>query len=141
MIPEKVVFKPNNRKDKIKQAEKHMIIALRTPNPLDIHPEKNPPVNPPAPSNIMLKPRCCPPSASVNKLCTHVGSQEKIAHKPISIEPKMIAPLNKLLRCSGANKDCVGEVLSVFDVFHFSDSFNIQIERTAIINGIIPIIK
>ncbi len=80
----------------VKQTAKHIIIVLRKPIVFSIHPEKKLPVNPPAANIITVKPRCCCASTA-ERLCTHVGAHEKMAHKPISIAPNITEPLNKLL--------------------------------------------
>src|SRR5436853_2924743 len=100
VIAPKDVFSLKSRKERMKHAQKHNIIALRTPSAFATQPEKNPPASPPTPNNIMLRPRSPWPSASPSKLCTHVGTQLKIAHRPMSIEPKITEPLIKSFLCS-----------------------------------------
>src|SRR5688572_15419856 len=88
---------------------KQSIIALRTPKALEIQPEKNPPLRPPAPNNIIVSPRSEWPSDAVRRLCTQVGSHENIAHNPISIVPKITTPLKRFAFTSSVNLTFPGE--------------------------------
>src|SRR4028118_431441 len=97
----------NNTNDKREQAAKQQIIALHRPNTLANQPDTNPPDNPPIPNNIMLNPRSFCASPAVIKLCTHVGSHEKIAHKPINIVPKVIDPIKRSALRAGAKSVCI----------------------------------
>src|SRR5580704_16427876 len=96
----KTVLVLNNRKENTEQATKHRIIDLRRPIALTSHPDRKPPVSPPIPNIIILKPRSFWASAKGSRLCIQVGSQEKMAHRPISIVPKIMEPVNKSARCS-----------------------------------------
>src|SRR5689334_9381776 len=58
----------NKRVDNTKHPPKQRIIALRVPRALAIHPEKNPPDNPPMPRIIILNPRSLWPSEFVNSV-------------------------------------------------------------------------
>src|SRR5688572_18676345 len=97
MMFENELLNPKSKAETTMQPVKQNIIALRTPSAFETHPEAKPPLSPPAPSNIMAMPRSFWPSVAPSKLCTHVGIQENIPHKPISIDPKMIEPFIKLV--------------------------------------------
>ena len=89
---EKKVLSLNNKNVNRKQHAKHIIIVLRKPSALAIHPEEKLPANPPEAIIIMVTPRIFCASATEEIFCDHVGAQEKIAHRPISIAPNIIEP-------------------------------------------------
>src|SRR6478609_4207131 len=92
----------NRIKDNTVHTEKQSNIDLRRPIALVSHPDKKPPVNPPMPSIIMLRPRSfCASPLSIN-VCIQVGIHEKIAHMPISIVPKITDPVIKSARWRAA---------------------------------------
>src|SRR6476646_7089772 len=98
MMFEKDELVLNNTNDKIEQTEKQSSIDRLAPIALVNHPDKKPPVNPPIPSIIILKPRRFCPSPTEIRFCIQVGIQEKIAHKPMSMAPKITEPLIKSVR-------------------------------------------
>ena len=99
MIGVKLELVVNNNKQAKKQPEKVSIRVILEPNFLMRNPENIPPTIPPMPSSIMVSPRSFCPSDEVfaNKPCTHVGSQEKIAQRPIKTAPKTNEPINNFL--------------------------------------------
>src|SRR6186997_615254 len=107
----------NNKTDIQMHPRKQSIMAFRTPNALEIQPEKNPPLRPPAPNNIMVRPRSECPSDAVRRLCTQVGSHENIAHNPISMVPKITTPLKRFDLTSSVNFTFPGEE-DFFDSLH-----------------------
>src|SRR3954452_9980024 len=85
-------------KDNTVHTEKQSNIDLRRPIAFVSHPDKKPPVRPPIPSIIMLRPRSFCASPLLIKVCIQVGIHEKIAHMPISIVPKITEPVSKSAR-------------------------------------------
>ncbi len=135
MIFENVEFIPNKRNDITKHPEKQIIIDLRTPNESEIHPDINPPVIPPAPRSIMAIPSRPLTSPTGKKSCTHDATQEKMPHKPISIEPKMAEPFTRL----GKNSGLLVGVFEAFVSFQLPDSDSMKSASTPSNNGSIPI--
>ena len=84
------MLNPKRRTEIKKHPEKHRSIARLIPSAFDTQPEINPPVSPPAPSNIMAIPLRCNPEV---RLCIQDGIHENIPHRPMSIDPKMIEPV------------------------------------------------
>ncbi len=73
-----------------------MIIVLRRPMALAIHPDTTLPTRPQIARSIIANPPIpCAFSSLPAMLCTQVGVQEKIAHRPISIAPNINAPVTR----------------------------------------------
>ena len=86
----------NRINDNTEQTAKLMMSDLLNPIRFITQPDKKPPVKPPIPINIMLK----PPSFRalvVDRLCIQVGNHEKMAQSPISMVPKMREPTRSAL--------------------------------------------
>src|SRR5689334_283031 len=92
----------NTTKLMMKHTAKHISIVLRRPIAFTIQPEKKLPTMPLPARTIIVKPRCCSTFVDFEMLCTHVGAHEKIAHKPISIAPKITEPVTKFFLMFGA---------------------------------------
>ena len=125
----------------MKQTAKHIIIVLRKPIAFTIQPEKKLPIIPPPARIIMVVPRSCCTSADVEMLCTHVGAQENIAHKPISMAPNTTEPTNKFFLPAGAKSCSFDFSFAAFKfllVFHFSDSGKTNKAIIASDTGITP---
>ncbi|MDB5135565.1 MAG: hypothetical protein JWP37_2168 [Mucilaginibacter sp.] len=76
---------------------------LLKPIKFTTQPERKPPVKPPIPKHIVLNPRSLCASV-VNRLCIQVGIHENMAHKPISIVPKITEPVTIARMFLGWNK-------------------------------------
>src|SRR4051794_27686346 len=98
MMGENEALVLNIIKDNTVHTEKQSNIDFRRPIALMSHPDKKPPVNPPMPNIIMLRPRSFCASPLPINVCIQVGIHEKIAHMPISIEPKITEPVIKFAR-------------------------------------------
>lgn len=118
---------------------KQIIIDVRIPKALEIHPDENPPVSPPIPKSIIAIPLSSCPSVWCNKLWTQVGNHEKTAHRPINIDPNMTVPCKSSVRYCFINSPPEIFEIKVLDFFQGSDSLRPKSAKTASTNGIIPI--
>ena len=108
-MPVNAVLVLNKRKENKAHTEKQISIDLRTPARFTSQPDKKPPVKPPIPMNIIPRLLCCCASAAGKILWIQVGSQEKIAHIPISMEPKVMEPTISSRRYFFVNNEALAD--------------------------------